>query len=259
MKEGTVTIRQQAKDPSFPMMLFASVIAHIIALVVFIAAPGLMPRAKREPFGGPGFGGLDVMTVDFRLGESGKQRQEPAPPRYISKVKEEEEPLESKTSLPDPNKKKKEEPTATSTLNQPQRKTEGPFGAGKETKTEPRKSGKYGLGALGEGGGTGAFGTGTGAPFPFPWYIETVTAKIEINWAKPYITDTTPREYISVVYFVITRTGQVRQVQVEQSSGIAALDRSAESAILGAVPFPPLPTQWTEPELSFRLVFSYTR
>ena len=94
--------------------------------------------------------------------------------------------------------------------------------------------------------------------FPFPWYIEAVFTKLEINWVKPYLVNAEPREYTAVVYFIIGRNGQVSKVEVEQSSGIAALDRSAESAVLGSAPFPPLPNQWTEPELAFRVRFTHT-
>ena len=44
-----------------------------------------------------------------------------------------------------------------------------------------------------------------------------------------------------------------------EESGIPALDRSAESAILNSQPFPPLPAQWTDPDLAFRLTFQYTQ
>lgn len=272
--QGSIAI-PQSKEASFPVMLFVSIMGHFLMLAVFLFVPQLLPAHRPEPFGGrSGSGGLNVMTVDFGKGIPGKPAKqavtetEPAPPLYIAKkTKEPDLPLESKTELPDPAQKKKlkDEPTEKATLNQPQRKKEGDFGKGTDTKKESGKSGNQGAGEFGVAtfgvgeGGPGGYGTGTGVPFPFPWYIESVLTKIEINWMKPYVVETIPQDHIAVVYFVITRTGQVRQVQVEQSSGIAALDRSAESAVLGATPFPPLPNQWTEPELAFRLRFQYNR
>ncbi|MCI0417390.1 TonB C-terminal domain-containing protein, partial [bacterium] len=121
------------------------------------------------------------------------------------------------------------------------------------------ESGTTGIvGSFGVRGGEGGFGPGTGTPFPFPWYIENVLSKIELNWVKPYVVETT-QEYNCVVYFVITRAGQVRDVKIERGSGIPTLDRSAESAIFSSTPFPPLPNQWLEPDLAFRVTFSYTR
>ena len=142
---------------------------------------------------------------------------------------------------------------------------EGEYGKGEDKSKDAGKSGSSGSGTFGLGSfggnqaGPGGFGTGTGVPFPFPWYLENVFTKIELNWSKPYVQEVTPQVYTCVVYFVITRAGQVRDVQLERSSGVPALDRSAESAILGSTPFPPLPNQWTEPDLPFRLTFSYSR
>lgn len=274
MTGQSIVLPRQGKDASFPMLVFLSVIGHLVILLLAISLPQVFFGGKTEPFGGPsGSGGMNVVTVDLGRKLPGKPspkkpvEETPAPPRYISKVNQEPDvPLESKTSLPDPDKKKKEkEPTAKATLNQKERKTEGTFGTGKDTKANDPKagasgSGKFGIGTFGAGkGGPGGFGTGTGVAFPFPWYIESILTKIELNWAKPFISDTTPREYVSVVYFVISRTGQVSKVQVEQSSGVPALDRSAEAAVLGAAPLPPLPNQWTEPELAFRVTFTYTK
>ncbi|HSP06777.1 MAG TPA: energy transducer TonB, partial [Acidobacteriota bacterium] len=258
----------------FPMMMFGSVIAHLVLLTLMLALPALLPAGKKEPFGGPTGGGLNVVgVVDFNLGKKGPQapklttQEEPAPSIYLQKAKEKTEPLESKTSFPEEKKKVKEQPADTSSRNVPmsQRKLEGPYGAGTDKSKQAGKSGsqgagQFGLGTFGAGqGGPGGYGTGAGVAFPFPWYVENVITKIELSWSRPYIQETTPTVYECVVYFVITRTGQVQSLQVEKSSGIAALDRSAESAVLGASPLPPLPTQWTEPDLPFRLTFSYSR
>lgn len=263
-----------SRSPSLPVLIFVSIIAHAFAILLAIVVPGILPHGRPEPFGGPsGGGGLNVMTVNLGAGLPGKRspvpvtQMEPAPALRISKTQPEEEPkLESKLTLPDPNQKKKpkDEPTAKSTLNQPKRKTEGPFGTGTDTKKDAGKSGteghgKSGVGAVGIGeGGPGGYGTGTGVAFPFPWYIEAVLTKLEISWVKPYLSDAAPKEYTAVVYFVIERNGQVDQVTIEQSSGIPALDRSAQSAVLGASPFPPLPPQWTESNLAFRIRFTHT-
>jgi TonB family protein len=272
MTHGNVLVGQP-KEAGLPAMLFLSFLCHGLAILIFIAAPAFLPHRKPQPFGGPsGSGGLNVMTVDFGRGMEvkpgpEKNEEEPAPAYFLKKLTEPEEaPLPSKLEFPDTDKKKKkEQPAAKETLNQRERKIEGPYGRGTDRSKEAGKtgspgSGKFGVGTFGIGeGGPGGFGTGTGIAFPFPWYIENVLTKIELNWTKPYIVEEKPQEYYSVVYFVILRSGQVRGLQLEKSSGIPALDRSTESAVLGAAPFPPLPNQWTEPELAFRLTFKYTR
>jgi TonB family protein len=263
----------QPKDNSFPFMLMMSIAAHVVGILLIIVAPQFFDYG-REPFGGPsGGGGLNVVTVDFNKGITGRPARSvkettPAPPKEIAKLtKPDEVELESELTIPDPDVKKKseKEPTEKQTLNQPERKREGPFGTGTDTSKEAGRSGnqgsgQFGLGTFGAGGiGEGGYGTGTGKPFPFPWYIENVLTKIELNWVRPYIQETTPQEYAAVVYFVITKAGQVRQVKVERSSGISALDRSSESAVMNSAPFPPLPVQWVEPDLAFRVTFSYRR
>lgn len=261
-------------DDSFPTMVLVSVLGHLLLLTAMIALPVLLPKSKGEPFGGP-TGGLHVVgIVDFNLGRKGpvaakpKTQDEPAPALFLKKKQADVQPLDSKTSFPeDKLKKQKEQPADTVSKNVPQaqRKMEGPYGTGADKSKDAGKSGtggagKFGVGTYGAGGvGPGGVGTGAGVPFPFPWYVENVLTKIELSWSRPYIQEINPQVYTCVVYFVITRTGQVKDVAVEQSSGIAALDRSAESAVLGASPLPPLPSQWTEPDLPFRLTFTYSR
>jgi len=266
-------VLKQPRPVSLPGMLFVSIFGHALGLLLLLVLPGIFPHGKKEPFGGGGAaGGLNVMAVDLGRSLPGTPaskpltQEKPAPARYLDKNKEDEVPLESKTSLPDPNqKKKKDEPGAKETLNVPasKRKVDGEFGEGTDMSKNAGKSGNKGTGhgglsAVGSGGaGIGAFGSGTGTPFPFPWYTDAVLTKLEINWAKPFISDSD--EHSTVVYFVVSRSGQVSKVQVEQSSGIPALDRSVESAVLGSSPFPPLPNQWTEPDLAFRIKFTHTK
>lgn len=271
MSSQTISVAQP-KD-SFPFMMIMSFAAHVIGILFVLVAPYILPKRSPSVFGGPGgTGGLNVVTVDFGKGKPGKPavkpvtEEEPAPAKQIAKINKEEEPeeLNSKLTLPEEKPKKKDEPTEKATLNQKERKNAGEFGTGKDTRKESGTSGtsgkgQFGVGAFGEGGGLGgAFGTG-GTPFPFPWYIENVLTKIELNWVKPYVLETTPQEYNCVVYFVITRVGQVKDVKIERGSGIPALDRSAESAIQSSTPFPPLPNQWVEPDLAFRVTFTYNR
>jgi colicin import membrane protein len=253
-------------------MFLVSLLVHVAAIALIILMPSILPRHASVPFGGnSGAGGLDVNWVNLNAGKitpviKPQSEEEAAPSKTIEKLmKEDQEALASKLTLPEISKKKEEKPQPKETLNQPERKANGTFGAGKNTQKTSGVSGagnagKFGVGAFGTGtqgsGGTGT--TGTGIEFPFPWYVDRVMQKIDMNWVKPYISN--PANALeTVVYFVITRDGQVRDVKVEKSSGIDMLDRSAESAIESSTPFPPLPPQWTEPDLAFRLTFRYTQ
>lgn len=274
MSEKVPQLRS-GKQASLPIMIFVSVFGHALAILLFLVFPGLISTGDPEAFGGPGPGGNVMWVSTSAIGREGKPsekeltQQEPAPAARIKKATEPDEdlPLPSKTEFPEEVKTKpKDEPTAKETLNRPlnQRKEKGTeFGRGTDRREDSGQSGTGGRGktgvGIGIGGpGEGGSGTGTGVPFPYPWYVEIVKTKIEMAWRKPFLNQSTPQEYLSTVYFVIQRNGLVRGVKIEEPSGISSLDRSCESAILGAAPFPPLPSQWTEPDLAFRLTFRYT-
>lgn len=262
---------RQGKQASLPIMIFVSMFGHAAAMLVFLVFPGLVSTGDPEPYGGPGPGGSVMWVSSSAIGQLGKPsekeltQEEPAPAISIQKTTAEDEvPLPSKTEFPEEVKTKpKEEPTAKETQNVPlsQRKKEGEFGKGTDKSEDSGQSGSggrgksgVGIGIGGPGDGTGS-GTGTGIPFPYQWYLDIVFTKIELAWRKPYLGENVEQEYVTVVYFIIQRNGQVRQVKVQQASGMPAVDRSCESAILGAVPFPPLPNQFTEPELPLRVTF----
>ncbi|MCI0605655.1 TonB C-terminal domain-containing protein [bacterium] len=258
---------RQGKQASLPIMIFVSMFGHALAMLIFIIAPGLISSGDPEPYGG-GPGGNVMWVSSSAIGQQGKISQkeltqdEPAPADRIKKLTAEEEvPPPSKLEFPDETKEKpKDEPKAKETMNVPlkDRKKEGEFGRGTDKREDAGKSGTKGLGKSGVGigmGGPGDGGTGTGIPFPYQWYLDIVFTKIELAWRKPYLGENNQQQYITVVYFIIKRNGQVREVKVQETSGLVTVDRSCESAILGAVPFPPLPTQFTEPELPLRVTF----
>ncbi len=268
----TIPQMRQGKQASLPIMIFVSIFGHALAMLVFLVFPGLISTGDPEPYGGQGPGGNVMWVSSSSIGELGKPsekpltQEEPAPAAAIKKATEpdEEVPLPSKTEFPEEVKAKpKDAPTAKETLNVPlkDRKKTGEFGKGTDKTENAGQSGTggrgksgvgIGIGGPGDGSGTG---TGTGIPFPYQWYLDIVFTKIELAWRKPYLGENVERQYITVVYFIIQRNGQVRQVKVQEASGIPTIDRSCESAILGAVPFPPLPNQFTEPELPLRVTF----
>lgn len=264
-----VAISQSRNDGSFLTMFLISFIAHFLSIVLFVLLPHILPHTPREAMGGPSGGTVNWVrlgpgTTPAKTSLKPTAQQEAAPSAKIEKLKKDDDiELKSKLTLPDPNTKKKDEPQPKATLNQPEKKLTGPFGTGKNVKTEGGTTGgqgKFGLGTAGAGGpGSGGYGTGTGVEFPFPWYIDRVIDKVEGTWVKPFISQPPSQALETVVYFVITKAGQVTDVKIEKESGIPALDRSAESAVLNSQPFPPLPPQWTEPDLAFRLTFQYTQ
>jgi protein TonB len=100
----------------------------------------------------------------------------------------------------------------------------------------------------GEGGGqpTGAVtATVGGGDNALGWYGAAVKAALESAWIKPYLEDAQGVASV-VVTFAIARDGTTRDIRIQQSSGIPALDRSAQRAVIEASPFPMIPPTWTD-------------
>jgi protein TonB len=85
------------------------------------------------------------------------------------------------------------------------------------------------------GGGDNALG----------WYGAAVKAALEAAWIKPYLEDAQGTASV-VITFAIARDGTTRNIQIQQSSGIPSLDRSAQRAVIEASPFPMIPSTWTD-------------
>jgi periplasmic protein TonB len=105
----------------------------------------------------------------------------------------------------------------------------------------------------GKGGGlelAGKEGTGPGGT-ALGYYLSLVDYKINTNW--------TPvgggKTNMVMVRFRVLRSGQVRDIELESSSGLASLDAAALRAIRQSVPLPPFPNLLTEPQLELRYRF----
>ncbi len=94
--------------------------------------------------------------------------------------------------------------------------------------------------------GTGSAGVSGGGnvmkidaeEFPFPYYLVQVQNLIERNWRAPF---SGQGQRATTVYFKISRSGEVEDVKIEQSSGNALFDQAAMRAVYYASPLPPLP------------------
>ncbi|HLH72064.1 MAG TPA: TonB family protein [Chloroflexota bacterium] len=110
-----------------------------------------------------------------------------------------------------------------------------------------------GAGQAGIGFGDAAFGNQYG------WYVNAITRAISNNWLKSMVDSSVqkaPRVYIS---FSIARDGTVSSVQVQQSSGIPSLDRSAQRAVLASSPLPALPGDYRGGSVSVNFYFEYSK
>jgi protein TonB len=114
-------------------------------------------------------------------------------------------------------------------------------------------------GARGTGFGLTSGGGGTGGyldvgNFCCPEYLTTMMELIRRNWnSRQDVNGDT------MIKFTIQRDGRIVNVELERSSGYAALDLGAQRALLLTRQLPPLPAGFTEPSLTVHLNFQYQR
>jgi TonB family protein len=102
-------------------------------------------------------------------------------------------------------------------------------------------------GGRGEGSGGSALG----------YYLSLVDYKISTNWVP--MGSGGARDAVVVIRFRVLRSGNVRDVELETSSGDAGLDTAAMRAIRQSLPLPPFPNLLTEPFLNLRYSFVVER
>jgi TonB family protein len=114
-------------------------------------------------------------------------------------------------------------------------------------------------GGRGQGFGLSQGGGGTAgyldvANFCCPEYLSTMVDLIYRNWpSRQQAAGTT------VIKYVIQRDGRLTNIEVEKSSGFAALDYLAQRAVAQTMRLPPLPVAYTESTLTVHLLFEYQR
>ena len=107
---------------------------------------------------------------------------------------------------------------------------------------------------LSTGGGGGSGSRLDVADFCCPDYLILMIERIRSNWnARAEAVGET------MVKFTIMRDGQIQDVEVEKSSGFAALDINAQRALLVTRQLPALPAGFPNPTLTVHLNFQYTR
>jgi protein TonB len=109
--------------------------------------------------------------------------------------------------------------------------------------------------------GSGGVGVGEGSAFGtrFAYYEQLLKEQVARKWQTG---DVDPRLRTAppvIVTFTILRDGSARNVRVAQRSGNAALDYSAQRAILDASPFPPLPQGFEHSEAHIEFWFELRR
>jgi periplasmic protein TonB len=110
-----------------------------------------------------------------------------------------------------------------------------------------------GAGDAGIGFGDAAFGD------RYASYVSAITRAISNNWLRSMVDariQRAPRVYLT---FKIAKNGKISDLEVQQSSGIPTLDRSAQRAVLASDPLPALPADYRGSDVSVNFYFEYSR
>jgi periplasmic protein TonB len=103
--------------------------------------------------------------------------------------------------------------------------------------------------------GGGGVGVGNNSPFGtlYGEYANRLRDQVARNWKTGDVPPQIRTAPIASVTFTLHRDGTVSNVRITQKSGNAALDYSAQRAIMDAAPFPPLPPGFpkNDPEIEF--------
>jgi TonB family protein len=262
------------ENKSFKKAIYASLSAHLVLFILILASPTLPKSSKR---------GLTQYYVPINLvapgggggGGGGKQLKEtPLPPKketlrdltVPSKVKE-----EAKAAMRYPVEKPKKEPKQKAEKKAAITKPESSLSESAKERA-PTDAATGGSGSGGPGMGTGLrIGTGTGSGgsgfgdlsglsnFPYTYYLQIITDRVSSNWFNSLVDPGVSGNFQTVVYFKISRDGQVSDLKVEESSGITPLDLAAMRAIKASAPFPPLPRDYGEAYLVIHLIFEHSK
>ena len=93
--------------------------------------------------------------------------------------------------------------------------------------------------------------------FEFTYYLMLVRNRVAENWSPPSGLMTRGQPVRAVVYFRISREGEVMAARLESMSGAEFFDRSAVRAVQVSTPMPPLPVGYSGDVLGVHFGFEY--
>jgi TonB family protein len=111
----------------------------------------------------------------------------------------------------------------------------------------------------GGGWGNGPPGGGPGGYFPHAYYIDLLRSRISSSWYSSLVAPGLKGKYITGVYFIVRRDGEISDLRVERPSGVDSLDLSARRAIENAAPFAPLPNDFSSQYLVVHFEFEWEK
>ena len=93
-------------------------------------------------------------------------------------------------------------------------------------------------------------------PFTYAYYLDLIHRQLSENWQPPPVKPFIASRPIAILAFRIDRNGRIYNIVVERSSGDAAFDQSAVTAVSLASPFAPLPGDYDGEYLGVHVPFT---
>ena len=238
-------VARVGRRSALPRYLLGSVLAHGLFVAALVLFPALRPKKTVVP---------DALVVSLvaapRPSVATPAPPAPAPPREAPRETarlETREPPPVKPLPENPKPKKKPPPKAAAQAPKAAPTPVPPKGAD--------SGGTPGASAAGPSGPSGAtVAMEGGVDSAFGWYRDSVVSAILTQWRRPVLDGlTSPIDVLIAVE--ILPDGSVRNLRVDRSSGVPALDRSALRAVADAVPLPSLPMHWPGPTWNVAIIF----
>ncbi len=256
-----VLVERSQSARGLPRMLTVSTLAHVVLFGALVAVPAIwgarhgqdertvmtisLGSAPGPRAGGMTLEGRPASTQPAPLMES----KRPAPVRA--------EPRTPAMVLPTPTAKPARKQAAATI--EPAEKSERPaprervpFGAEATAADNPARG--MGFGGLSTGGMGGAGGYLEISNFCCPDYLDSMLQIVQRNWnARQGIAG------VTLLKFQILRDGRITAIELEQSSGYAPLDLTAQRALFMTQRVQPLPAAFPDNQLTIHLRFEYHR
>lgn len=211
---------------------------HLTKPAAVLPPPGVAWIVPGSPGPGSGFGG----------GGSPAPADEPEPPP---------EPQKSEPRVVRPSKEDRQQlpmPDAPERRSKsPEKKKPSSGLIGRDSASAPSAQLK-GIGAPGLGLGGSGGGSAFDQDFEYSYYVQQMLARINQHWQRVPVRG----QAVVLVKFTIFKDGHIENVGIEQSSGIAMLDRAAERAVHLANPLPMLPNSYPRDRVGVHLQFLYS-
>jgi TonB family protein len=248
-----ILLPRMQSPPGLSRMVALSLVAHGVIGAAFLfmpaaavqdTAPGTVMTISLGGAPGPRSGGMTAIS----------SRAVQAPPEVAPKRPSVASPAAKTPEMALPSERTK--PRQTRVRDAPPDARAATPARGREVQTGDAtiETGARGAGfglTTGGGGTNGYLDVGN---FCCPEYLSTMVQLIQRNWnAHQQVAGET------LVRFTVQRDGRLSDIEVERASGYFALDQTAQRALLLTRQLPPLPAQYTEPQLTVHLIFRYER